>query len=151
MRLQVAACRQPRQMHDRDRGVLASVEMMYMLIFCLLAVALLTYVGRLHAAGVEVTNAAQSAARAASQTRGAGEALTAARESALRGPLSRRCSGGPSVSMSWRPSGIGTWQGGSVTVTVSCLVANESLSRIWSPGTRTVVMSDTQPIDRYKR
>ena len=51
----------------RDRGVMAPVEMMYLLVFCLLALALLTYVGRLHAAGVEVTNAAQSAARAASQ------------------------------------------------------------------------------------
>lgn len=138
-------------MQHRDRGVLTSVEMMYMLVFCLLAVALLTYVGRLHAAGVEVTNAAQSAARTASQTRGADEAFTSARESALRGPLGRRCSGGPRVAMSWQPSAIGTWQGGSVTVTVSCLVANASLSGIWSPGTRLVAMSDTQPIDRYKR
>ncbi|MFM7045933.1 MAG: hypothetical protein ACKOYG_10380 [Ilumatobacteraceae bacterium] len=142
---------QPLSVGRRDRGVLTAVEMMYMLVFCLLAVALLTYVGRLHAAGVEVTNAAQSAARAASQTRGASEAFTSARQSAAQGPLGRRCDGGPRVSMNWQPSAIGTWQGGSVTVTVSCSVANASLSGLWSPGTRLVVMSDTQPIDRYKR
>lgn len=51
---------------DADSGVATPVEMMYLLIFCLLAVVFLGFVGRLHAAGVEVANAAQSAARAAS-------------------------------------------------------------------------------------
>ena len=135
----------------RDRGVMAPVEMMYLLVFCLLALALLTYVGRLHAAGVEVTNAAQSAARAASQERGSTSALVAARRAATDGPLSSRCAGGPRVAMSWAPSAIGTWQGGAVTVTVSCSIANAALSGMWSPGTRIVTMRDTQPIDRYKR
>lgn len=134
-----------------DRGVVTSVEMMYLLVFCLLAVALLTFVGRLHAAGVEVTNAAQTAARAASQTRGYGEALARARSTTASGPLGRRCDGGPRVTMTWRPSSIGTWQGGSVTVTVACSVANAELSGLWAPGVRVVRMSDTQPIDRYKR
>ncbi|MFZ9629597.1 MAG: hypothetical protein ACO3C1_09645 [Ilumatobacteraceae bacterium] len=130
---------------------MAPVEMMYLLVFCLLALALLTYVGRLHAAGVEVTNTAQSAARAASQERGSTTALVAARRVALAGPLATRCAGGPRVSMTWSPSAIGTWQGGSVTVAVSCSIANAALSGVWSPGVRVVTMRDTQPIDRYKR
>ena len=65
--------------------------------------------------------------------------------------LQSRCTGGPSVVMSWEPSPSGSWQGGSVTVHVSCTVRNQSLTGVWSPGSRTVVMTDTQPIDRYQR
>ncbi|MFM7685253.1 MAG: hypothetical protein ACKPDI_04920, partial [Actinomycetota bacterium] len=49
-----------------DDGVATPVEMLGLLVFCLLAVAFLGYLGRLHATGVMVTTAAQSAARAAS-------------------------------------------------------------------------------------
>jgi len=34
---------------------------------------------------------------------------------------------------------------------VSCTVHNRSLTGVWAPGSRTVTMSDTQPIDRYQR
>lgn len=125
--------------------------MMYLLIACLVAVTFLGFVGRLHAAGVEVNNAAQSAARSASQAPSSIDGERAARMSVDAGPLARRCAGGVGVRTTWTPSAIGTWQGGSVTVEVRCVVSLSSLAGVWSPGTRTIVMVDTQPVDRYKR
>ena len=133
----------------RDLGVATPVEMMFLLVFCLVAVLFLGYVGRLHAAGVQVTNAAQSAARAASMAAGPDAAEQAAADAVA--PLSTRCDGGARVTISWAPSALGTWQGGSVTAEVRCTVPNQSLTGVWSPGTRTVVMRDTQPVDRYQR
>jgi hypothetical protein len=135
----------------RDRGIVTAVEIMYVLVFALGALVFISYVGRLHAAGVEVTNTSQSAARAASQARGSRSGEAAARDAVAGSPVRGRCEGGGSTSMTWTPSATGTWQGGSVTVTVTCVVANASLSGIWSPGARTISGSDTQPIDRYKR
>ena len=111
----------------------------------------LGFVGRLHAAGVQVANAAQSAARSASMAPGPTAAQEAALEAVNVYGLQSRCTGGPTVVMSWDPSPSGSWQGGSVTVSVSCTVRNESLTGVWSPGSRTVAMTDTQPIDRYQR
>lgn len=136
---------------DGEAGLATPIEMMYLLIFCLVAVLFLGYVGRLHAAGVQVTNAAQSAARAASLAADPVAAQSAAEDAVNTRAWRQRCSGGTSVELSWQPSAAGVWQGGSVTVAVACTLSNQSLSGIWTPGTRTVVMSDTQPIDRYRR
>ena len=144
-------CRRHQCEAERDRGVVGSVEMMYLLVFCLVAVFFLGYLGRLHAAGVEVTNAAQSAARAASQESSESAARLAARASVSSGPLRTRCARGTEVEMTWAPSSMGTWQGGSVTVEVRCTVVSASLSGVWTPGVRTIAMRDTQPVDRYKR
>lgn len=133
-----------------DDGVATPVEMLGLLVFCLLAVAFLGYLGRLHATGVMVTTAAQSAARAASI-----EATPAAAQSAamaaVTGSLGDRCAGAPTMRMSWSAGPAGAWRGGSVTVQVSCTVPNRSLTPLWTPGVRTLVMSDTQPVDRYRR
>ncbi len=134
-----------------DDGIATPVEMMYLLIFCIVAVLFLGFVGRLHAAGIQVTNAAQSAARAASQAASPADAERAARTSVANSPLASRCEGGAGVAMRWTPSPTGAWQGGSVTVTVTCRVTNRSLTGVWAPGVRTVVMADTQPVDRYHR
>lgn len=138
-------------MSHRDRGVVTSVEMMFVLIAGIAGVFTLGYLGRLHAAGVEVTNAAHTAARTASQQPGSVSALAAARRAVADGPLTSRCSGSPGVSLRWVASSVGTWQGGAVTVEVSCTVVNAELSGVWSPGSRTIVVRDTQPIDRYRR
>ena len=53
--------------------------------------------------------------------------------------------------MSWDPSELGTWQGGTVTVAVSCTVSNQALTGVWTPGERTVTVSDTQVIERFRR
>ena len=134
-----------------DSGVATPVEMMYLLVFCLLVIVFLGFVGRLHAAGVQVANAAQSAARSASMAPDPIAAQEAALEAVDVYGLQSRCNGGPRVVMSWDPSPSGSWQGGSVTVSVSCTVRNQSLTGVWSPGFRTVEMTDTQPIDRYQR
>ena len=134
-----------------DAGVATPVEMMYLIVFCLVMVVFLGFVGRLHAAGVQVANAAQSAARSASMAPNADAAQMAASDAVNVYGLQSRCTGGPTVVMSWEPSPSGSWQGGSVTVHVSCTVRNQTLTGVWSPGSRTVVMTDTQPIDRYQR
>lgn len=135
----------------RDAGVITAIEMMYLLVFCLVALLFIGYVGRLHAAGVNVANTSQAAARAASLA-GSGASATAAAEQAVaNSDLTTRCQGGPSAEVSWSASPTGTWQGGSVTVTVSCTVDNGSLTGVWAPGSRTIRMSDTQPVDRYQR
>jgi hypothetical protein len=125
--------------------------MMYLLIFCLVAVLFLGFVGRLQARGVEVTNTAQSAARAASQAPSASMAQLAAHDVVVASGLNRHCDGGAAVRVSWVPAPSGAWQGGSVTVEVSCTVDNQSLTGVWTPGSRTVTMNDTQPVDRYQR
>lgn len=139
-----------RNWRDED-GIATPVEMMYLLIFCLVAVVFLGFVGRLHAAGVQVTNGAQAAARAASIAADPTAAQQAAVDAVATSALAGRCVGGPSVRLTWVPSSAGTWQGGSVTVQVSCIVRNQSLTGVWSPGSRTVTMRDTQPVDRYQR
>ena len=137
--------------HHADAGVATPVEMMYLIIFCLVMVGFLGFVGRLHAAGLQVANAAQTAARSASMAPDAAAARIAALEAVDVYGLQSRCTDGPAVEMSWEPSPSGSWQGGSVTVHVRCTVRNQALTGVWSPGSRTVVMTDTQPIDRYQR
>lgn len=136
---------------DRDHGVVTSVEMMYLLIASLVAVLFIGYLGRLHAAGIEVTTTAQSAARSASQARTSSEGLRVARAIAVAGPLTTRCVGGPALVLRWQRSAVGTWHGGSVTVEVRCTIRNARLTGVWAPGVRTVVVSDTQPVDTYRR
>ena len=134
-----------------DAGIATPVEMMYLLIFCLVAVLFVGFLGRLHATGVEVGNAAQSAARAASMAATPAEAESAASASVAASPLLIRCDGGARTVVRWVPSELGTWQGGSVTVSVSCTLANRELAGVWMSGARTVTMRDTQPVDRYQR
>ena len=134
-----------------DDGVATPGEMMYLLVFCMVAVLFIGYLGRLHTAGVQVTNAAQAAARAASLASNPADGLEAAQDSVDTRALRRRCRGGADVDVTWVPSPTGSWQGGSVTVRVTCVVRNSSLAGVWVPGRRTVVVSDTQPIDRYHR
>ena len=142
----------PRRRRWRDEdGIATPVEMMYLLIFCLVAIVFLGFVGRLHAAGVQVTNVAQAAARAASIAPNPVAAQQAADEAVATSTLATRCVGGPTVRLTWVPSATGTWQGGSVTVQVACIVRNQSLTGVWSPGSRSVTMRDTQPVDRYQR
>jgi Flp pilus assembly protein TadG len=136
---------------ERDRGVVTSLEMMFLLVFALVAMAFVGFLGRLHAAGVQVTNTSQSAARAASLSSDSEQGLVQAQAAVDQSTLTTRCSARPMASLTWQPSSTGEWQGGSVTVTVTCSMTNGELSGMWTPGARTIVVSDTQPIDRYKR
>jgi Flp pilus assembly protein TadG len=134
-----------------ETGLATPVEMMYLLVFCLAAVLFLGFLGRLQAAGVQVSNTAQAAARAASQAPDAVGALAAAEAVVAGSALASRCQDDPHLELAWVPSATGAWQGGSVTVRVSCSVSNRALAGVWAPGSRTVVVSDTQPVDRYRR
>lgn len=134
-----------------DDGVATPVEMLQLLVFCLVAVTFLGFVGRLHAAATQVTNTAQAAARAASQAADPTSAELAAGEMAASSTLNDRCIGGARTSMTWEPSPDGSWRGGSVTIELACVVRNHSLTGVWTPGVRTVVARDTQPVDRYQQ
>jgi len=136
---------------ERDRGVSTPVEMIAMAIAALAAIVFLGFLGRLHAAAVQVTNVAQSAARAASLETDPSAAERAALEVVGTSPLTTRCVGGGQTTLVWAPSPTGEWRGGSVTVTVECRVRLQSLASVWVPGSRVVAMSDTQPVDRYQR
>jgi hypothetical protein len=137
--------------HDRDRGMVTPVETMYLLVLAVAAVTLLGYLGRLHASGVEVSAAAQAAARAASLAPSSSAGAAAARATIRESTLRQRCAGGPHTEVSWVASPTGTWHGGAVTVTLRCTVSQASLAGIWAPGSRTFVVADTQPIDRFRR
>lgn len=145
------ATHEPTPEELRDLGVITAVEMLYLLVFGLVALLFFTYLGRLHAAAIQVENTSQAAARAASQAAGEAEAEDAAGSMIDSSPLAARCTGELSSAVAWTPSPSGDWQGGSVTVTISCTFDNEELTGIWSPGARTISAADTQPIDRYQR
>lgn len=132
----------------RDRGVSTPIEMMALTTLCLVAFLFIGFLGRLHAAGVEVTSVARAAAREASMASSPAVATAAASSVVGTSPLVRRC-GSTRTAVSWRPSTSGTWQGGSVTVVVTCVVRSSALAGLWVPGDRTVTMSDTQPVDWY--
>jgi Flp pilus assembly protein TadG len=138
---------EPSSIHDR--GIVTPVEMMFVLVFALVALAFLGFVGRLHAAGVQVTNTAQAAARSASLEASRDAAVNAAQDIVASSTLTSRCTTPPTAALAWTPSPIGTWHGGSLTVTVSCTIDNAALTGVWTPGSRTISVSDTQPIDRY--
>ena len=136
---------------ERDAGFVGAVEVVYLGIAALVMVVFIGYLGRLSAAGVQVTNSAQDAARAAAIASDPEQARFAASNALGRSGLPGRCRDEPSMSMSWEPSELGTWQGSLVTVTVSCTVANQELTGVWTPGVRTVTVTDRQIVDRYRR
>ena len=135
----------------RDAGFVSAVEVVYLGIAALVMITFLGFLGRLSAAGVQVTNSSQDAARAAASARDPDEARAAADAAVARSGLPERCQGDPSAEFSWEPSDLGTWQGAVVTVTVSCTVANQTLTGIWTPGSRTVTVSDSQVVERFRR
>lgn len=136
--------------HD-DAGFVSAVEVVYLGIAALVMVVFLGFVGRLAASGVQVTNAAQDGARAASIASDPDEASSAASAAISRSGLPQRCTDGPAVSFDWEPSDLGTWQGALVTVEVTCTVANQSLTGIWTPGNRTITVTDQQIVERFRR
>lgn len=136
---------------NRDRGMVTPVETMYLLVLTVAALALLGFLGRLHAAGVEVTAVAQAAARAASLAPTSATAAEAARATVAASPIGARCSRGARTDVQWSPSPSGTWHGGSVTVSIRCTVSRRALTGVWAPGMQTFSVSDTQPVDRFRR
>lgn len=139
-----------RRIHG-DAGFVSAVEVVYLGIAALVMITFLGFLGRLSAAGVQVTNSAQDSARAAAIARDPDEASAAAQSAVSRSGLPARCQGEPTAAFSWEPSELGTWQGAVVTVTVSCTVSNQTLTGVWTPGDRTVTVSDSQVVERFRR
>ena len=135
----------------RDAGVVTPVEMMYLLVFVVVATACITFLGRLHAASVEVNGVAQAAARAASMESTSQAGAAAARRTVAASTLAARCAAAPTAEIAWTPSPTGTWHVGAVRVQVRCTVTNTSLAGGLLPGARTISGTDSQPIDRYQR
>lgn len=136
---------------SRDAGFVSAVEIVYLGIVVLAAIFFLGYLGRLGAAGVQVTNAAQDAARAASLQADADTAGSAAQQALARSGLTERCRTAPTATLQWVPEQPGQWPGSVVSVTVSCEVSNASLSGVWTPGVRTVTVTDAQIVERFRR
>jgi len=135
----------------RDAGFITAVEMLSLLVFGLVALLFLGYLGRLHAAAIQIENTSQAAARAASLASDRSAAASAVESAIALSAIDARCGGAADASLTWSPSPTGSWQGGSVTVTIRCTIPNDELAGIWTPGDRTISASDTQPIDRYQR
>lgn len=130
----------------RDRGS-TSVEVV-LLMFVVLGIGLfLGYVGRLNAAGVQVANTAQAAARAASLANDSTEAQAAMDAAVAGSSLANYCIGGPSAKLE-APSA--DWFGSTVTVTVRCTVKQQALAGVWVPGERTLAVADTQVVERFR-
>jgi Flp pilus assembly protein TadG len=125
---------------------------MYVLGFLLAAIAFVGALGRLHATGVEIEDAAAAAARVASQARTPTSAVQAAARTVGELPLARRCARPPVVDVTWSGAAdLGTWQGGSVTVRIECDVEVDTLTGVWAPGTTSLSASVTHPVDRHQR
>jgi Flp pilus assembly protein TadG len=103
-------------------------------------------VGAFHLAraNLDVNSAAAAASRAASLTRTAPAALTAARDSATA-DLAGQCA---AVDVSVDTSHF--QRGGAVRVHVACTVTTHGLTGIGLPGTMTVQADSTSPLDLYR-
>ena len=132
-----------------DHGQAATVEVLLLLVIVLAGWFFIAYLGRLNAAGQNLENAAQSAARAASQTGDPATGEIAAADILQASNLDLPCTSRPAPDLTWRRAPDGGWRGGTVTVRIRCEVRNQALGGIWSPGTRTITGSDTQIIDRF--
>ena len=133
-----------------EDGVAGPIEILSILMFALVTMVFLGYLGRLNTAATRITTTARTSARAASlaNTPDAGQDI--ALNAVARAGLNGLCTGTPVATYRWAPSAFGTWFGGSATVEVSCVVSNQSLAGVLIPGSRTIVVKDTQPVDQFR-
>ncbi len=130
-----------------DSGQSAGPEMMIVLIFALVAWGLLAWLGRLTSASQDITNTAQSAARAASIAADPVAGQAAAQAAVDASGLPAPCGDAPLVVMDWQAGDNGTWIGGSVTVTLSCTLHNREA---FAGAGRIVIARDTQVVDAFR-
>lgn len=130
-----------------DRGQSAGPEMMILLAFALAAWGFLAWLGRLGSTSQDIANTAQAAARAASIAPDPATGRAAATAAVAASGLPTPCAGTPSVAMDWAAGENGTWIGGSVTVTLSCEIANDEP---FAAAGRRVTARDTQVIDAFR-
>lgn len=135
-----------RQWLRRDDGQALGPELILLVIMALVIWGALSWLGRLTQTAQSIENAAQSAARAASQQDNIDDARTAATTTIANSNIDV-CVSTPAVELTWTPGPTGTWRGGSVTAIVECTINNTE--PLTSEGS-TVRASDTQVIDRFR-
>ena len=130
----------------RDDGQSLGPELIVLLIMAIVVWGALSWLGRLTQTAQSIENAAQSAARVASQQPDAEQARTAA-ETAIANSNIDSCTTTPTVEITWAPGPTGTWRGGSVTARVECTINNTE--PLTSDG-KVISATDTQVIDRFR-
>jgi len=125
-----------------------SVELALLLPVVLSVLALIVVGARVALAGERVSGVASSAARAASLSRSAGTAQTAA-EAGARAALEDANLHCTSTAVTVDTSGFTTGAGvpGAVRVTVSCTVSLASIGISGLPGSRTLTDTAVSPLD----
>lgn len=129
----------------RDDGQALGPELILLVIMAIVVWGALSWLGRLTQTAQSIENAAQSAARVASQQSDITEARAAA-DAALANSNIDSCVTTPTVEVTWTPGPTGTWRGGSVTARVECTIDNTE--PLTSDG-RRIAAIDTQVIDRF--
>lgn len=135
-------------MSARDQGSI-TLELAVIAPALLLLLGLLVFAGRTATNAAAVDQAARSAAREASLARDASAALNASNAAAARELDRSACASTDVVTDTSgfaRPLG----QDGTVSVTVTCVVAMADLAVPGLPGYRVVTSSATSPLDRYR-
>lgn len=130
----------------RDDGQSLGPELVLLVVMALVVWGALSWLGRLTQTAQSIENAAQSAARVASQQPDAEQARTAA-ETAIANSNIDSCTTTPTVEITWAPGPTGTWRGGSVTARVECTINNTE--PLTSDG-KVISATDTQVIDRFR-
>lgn len=130
----------------RDDGQALGPELILLVVMAIVIWGALSWLGRLTQTAQSIENAAQSAARAASQQDGIDDARSAANATIANSNIDV-CVTTPAVELTWTPGPTGTWRGGSVTAVIECTINNTE--PLTSNGS-TVRASDTQVIDRFR-
>lgn len=130
----------------RDDGQSLGPELVLLLVLALVVWGALSWLGRLTQTAQSIENAAQSAARVASQQTDADEARSAA-DTAIANSNIDSCTTTPTVEISWAPGPTGTWRGGSVTARVQCTINN---TEPFTSEGKVISATDTQVIDRFR-
>jgi len=132
-----------------ERGS-AALEAVILLPLLLLFVVAVVFAGRLALAQQQVDAIADSAARAASLQRSAGEARIAAGRVAAAAAASRDLKCVPTVVADLRGFATPVGVPASVTVRVSCVVGTSDITIPGIPGTRTLTGEGRSPLDTYR-
>ena len=130
----------------RDDGQALGPELILLVIMAIVVWGALSWLGQLTQTAQSIENAAQSAARVASQQSDIDEARSAA-DSTIANSNIDSCVTTPTVDLTWTPGPTGTWRGGSVTARVQCTINNTE--PLTSDG-RRIEAIDTQVIDRFR-
>lgn len=130
----------------RDDGQALGPELILLVIVAIVVWGALSWLGRLTQTAQSIENAAQSAARVASQQSDIDEARSAAQTSIANSNIDS-CVTTPTVELTWTPGPTGTWRGGSVTARVQCTINN---TEPFTSDGRRIEAIDTQVIDRFR-